>query len=59
MASSPPRRHLSTPPNKGLQELSRALGAGTYSLVGWAGFEALVKIGLSQLKPSGRLTQAT
>ncbi len=38
-------------PNKGLQ-LSRALGAGAYSLVGWAAWDALVKVGPSQLKPS-------
>jgi hypothetical protein len=37
--------------NKGLQ-LTRALGAGAYSLVGWAASGALVKVGPSQLKPS-------
>ncbi len=47
----PPDAKRHQVPNKGLQ-LTRALGAGAYSLVGWAAWDALVKVGPSQLKPS-------
>ncbi len=45
-----PRRGARGPPNKGLQ-LSRALGAGAYSLVGWACGDALVKGGPRSRSP--------